>query len=120
MDEDTLLDLYDDTSHRGPLCGATHSAYARNPVCGDEVTLQLAVSNGRVDRARFTGSGCVISQAAAAGLCSVLERESVRTLTALTEQEWLAEFPVRLSAFRQQCALVPLRALHSILERMDN
>ena len=37
-----------------------------NPLCGDELTVQLAVDEeGRIDDIRFSGHGCAISQAAA-------------------------------------------------------
>jgi len=37
-----------------------------NPLCGDELTVQLAVSGeGRIEDVRFAGHGCAISQAAA-------------------------------------------------------
>lgn len=37
----------------------------RNPVCGDDILLQLTVRDGRIEEIRFTGHGCAISQAAA-------------------------------------------------------
>ena len=37
-----------------------------NPLCGDELTVQLAVdSEDRIEEIRFIGHGCAISQAAA-------------------------------------------------------
>lgn len=37
----------------------------RNPVCGDDILLQMTVRDGRIEEIRFTGHGCAISQAAA-------------------------------------------------------
>lgn len=37
----------------------------RNPVCGDDILLQMTVREGRIAEIRFTGHGCAISQAAA-------------------------------------------------------
>jgi nitrogen fixation NifU-like protein len=37
----------------------------RNPVCGDDILLQLQVTDGRIEEIRFSGHGCAISQAAA-------------------------------------------------------
>ena len=37
-----------------------------NPLCGDELRVQLAVGeDGRIEKVRFSGHGCAISQAAA-------------------------------------------------------
>ena len=49
--------------HKKPLEGATHSHDGINPSCGDNITLNLKISGGKISDASFTGSGCAISQA---------------------------------------------------------
>ena len=49
--------------NRHPVEGATHSLEGVNPSCGDDITLQLRVKDGRIEDAGFIGSGCAISQA---------------------------------------------------------
>ena len=39
------------------------SLKGHNPSCGDEITLELQVADGRIRDASFTGVGCAISQA---------------------------------------------------------
>lgn len=34
-----------------------------NPSCGDEITLELRIKDGKIEDAAFTGIGCAISQA---------------------------------------------------------
>ena len=36
-----------------------------NPLCGDKIRMDLRVRDGRIEDARFSGTGCAISQAAA-------------------------------------------------------
>lgn len=36
-----------------------------NPSCGDDIVLELRISNGLIEDAGFTGEGCAISQASA-------------------------------------------------------
>src|SRR5512138_3611890 len=55
------------------LAAATHRAEGHNPLCGDRVTVFLAVEDGVVKDASFQGSGCAISQAS----CSLMT-EAVR------------------------------------------
>lgn len=54
--------------HEGPLPGATHSATADNPLCGDIVTFHLTVAGGVIAGAAFEGRGCSLSRAAASML----------------------------------------------------
>ena len=45
--------------------GCTCSAQGRNPLCGDQLELFLAMTGDQVDDISFTGSGCCISKASA-------------------------------------------------------
>jgi nitrogen fixation protein NifU and related proteins len=45
--------------------GATRHAEGYNPLCGDRLTLDLAVEDGVIKDAAFQGSGCAISKASA-------------------------------------------------------
>jgi nitrogen fixation NifU-like protein len=49
----------------GKLEGATHRAQGYNPLCGDQLELELTLEDGRVRDVRFTGKGCAISTASA-------------------------------------------------------
>ena len=51
--------------NRHPVEGATHSLEGVTPSCGDDITLQLRVKDGKIEDAGFIGSGCAISQASA-------------------------------------------------------
>jgi nitrogen fixation NifU-like protein len=60
----------------GEAEGANRSADGFNPLCGDEVTVTLALEDDVVKNAAFTGSGCAISTASAS-----LMTESIRGKT---------------------------------------
>jgi len=49
----------------GPLEGATNRAEGVNASCGDEVAVEVAVEDGAVKQAKFTGSACAICTASA-------------------------------------------------------
>ena len=59
-----LLDHYRRPRNRGPLEAANASAEGSNPLCGDEITLELQLDDdGRIADVAFSGQGCSISQA---------------------------------------------------------
>lgn len=62
-----------------PLRDAGDTAHAdshqKNPVCGDEVTLRVAVEGERIAAVSWEGTGCSISQASASMLASLVEEE---------------------------------------------
>ena len=76
--------------NEGALAGATHEATAKNPLCGDRVTVRVRVEAGTVREARFEARGCMIARASASMMTEAITgrgvddaRELVRTLDAL-------------------------------------
>ncbi|KRM97557.1 hypothetical protein FC19_GL001600 [Liquorilactobacillus aquaticus DSM 21051] len=51
--------------HHGSLKKADQDIELRNPTCGDVLTLQVELKDGKVADIAFSGSGCTISQASA-------------------------------------------------------
>ncbi|MFD1432396.1 Fe-S cluster assembly sulfur transfer protein SufU [Lacticaseibacillus yichunensis] len=58
-----ILDEAYHPRHHGSLPDYDHSVTLQNPSCGDVLTLQLKLSDGQIADAKFSGSGCTISQA---------------------------------------------------------
>ncbi len=65
---EVILDHYRKPRNRGTLPEPSHHLEGVNPVCGDEVLIDLEVAEGLVRRIRFSGQGCSISQASASML----------------------------------------------------
>ena len=58
-----ILEHYRSPRNKAELPDHTVEIHMANPVCGDEIRLQLRVEDGRIARACFLGQGCSISQA---------------------------------------------------------
>jgi nitrogen fixation NifU-like protein len=71
--QEVILDHSRHPRHFGPLDRATHKAEGYNPLCGDRVTVMLALDGeGRVADIKFQGKGCAISQASASLMTEML------------------------------------------------
>ena len=85
-----------------------------NPLCGDELTVQLAVDpDGRIEDVRFLGHGCAISQAAASMASDEVKGMNVRDLLALDRSFVLDLLGIDISATRMKCAMLALKVLKS-------
>ena len=62
---EVILDHYRSPRHRGRLESPDAHAEGHNPLCGDEITLDLAFEGDTVADVRISGQGCSISQASA-------------------------------------------------------
>jgi nitrogen fixation NifU-like protein len=62
---DVILDHNRRPRNFGPLDASDASAEGVNPLCGDRLTLRLAMDEDRIRDIRFEGQGCAISTASA-------------------------------------------------------
>jgi nitrogen fixation NifU-like protein len=83
-----------------------------NPLCGDELTVQLAVDGEqRIEQIRFIGHGCAISQAAASMASDEVKGMKVQDLLSLDRSFVLELLGIDISATRMKCALLSLKVL---------
>jgi len=62
---EVVLDHYKSPRHHGRMERPDVLGWGKNPLCGDELELHLAVKDGRIEDIKFDGKGCSISQASA-------------------------------------------------------
>ena len=65
------------THNRHKVANATHILDGINPSCGDDIALELKVSDGIIEDIGFTGVGCAISQASASLMADLIKGKSV-------------------------------------------
>jgi nitrogen fixation NifU-like protein len=65
---------------------ATHRAEGVNPLCGDEISLELEVDGDVVKETGFQGKGCAISRASASLMTSEVKGRSRGDVDALFER----------------------------------
>jgi nitrogen fixation NifU-like protein len=91
MYQDVILDHYKHPHHRGLREPFGAEVFHVNPVCGDEVTLRVALSEDgqTVADISYDGQGCSISQAATSVLTEQIIGQSVpdalKTIDAFAE-----------------------------------
>ena len=71
-----ILDHNRRPKNYGSLDGATNRAEGRNPLCGDEVAVELKVQRDAIEDVRFTATGCAVSRAAASIMTQAVKGKS--------------------------------------------
>ena len=112
---DFILEHYKRPRNFGELDPHDLDAHEYNPLCGDELGVQIRVADGRIEDLRFNGHGCAISQAAASIASEELIGMAVDEAGAL-DADWLLELlGINISATRRKCALLPLKVLNAAI-----
>ena len=130
-----ILEHYRNPRNKAELEKKTVEIHMANPVCGDEIRLQLRIEDDAIVEAKFVGQGCSISQAAVSMMPTLLEGRSLndadalarrftelmhgdetaakdRTLGDLRALQGVSKFPVRI-----KCALLGFDALQEALKK---
>jgi nitrogen fixation protein NifU and related proteins len=116
------------------LADATQTADGYNPLCGDQLTVDLRVADDRIEEATFEGSGCAISKASASMMTQAVKGKSReeaerlfgefhRMVTGELDEEREENSLGRLKIFagvreypaRVKCASLPWHTLHAAL-----
>jgi nitrogen fixation NifU-like protein len=131
-----ILEHYRNPRNKAELAEKTIEIHLANPVCGDEIRLQLRIDDDRIAEAKFVGQGCSISQAAVSMMTALLQGRSLDEADALAKRftemmhgseeagkdkslgdlralKGVSKFPVRI-----KCALLGFDALQQALAKL--
>jgi nitrogen fixation NifU-like protein len=107
-----ILEHYRNPRNYGKLEHPDVHAEDSNPLCGDQLGMDLLVEGNLVKEVRFQGRGCAISQATASMLSEMIEGKTVAEVCALGKEDVLDALGVPISPARTKCAFLSLRVLH--------
>ena len=111
--KELILDYYRNPRNFGKLERFDISAHDTNPLCGDEVDMQIKVGgDGSIEQIMFTGKGCAISLASASMLTELSKGKQLEWVKQLSKTDVLKMLGnPELGPSRIKCALLGLKVL---------
>ncbi len=115
---EVILDHYRNPRRRGSLEHPDAHAEGQNPLCGDEISLDLALDGDRVTDVRILGRGCSISQASASMMAEAVTGKTLAEIADLAHRfkamMEIVEGDAGIDEARPGAALGDLEALRGV------
>jgi nitrogen fixation NifU-like protein len=115
-----ILEHYKNPANRGTLEPNDFSYQDVNPLCGDEIRIDVRVQDNHISEIRFSGRGCAVSQASTSILTEMVEGKSLDEVKAIGRDELLDEIGIPVSPARMKCAMLGLKVLKAGIYGIDH
>lgn len=115
--QDLILDHYRNPRNFKVIPRCPHHGEAKNPTCGDRLSIDVSVTDNIIADIGFQGVGCAISQSAASILTEHVKGKTVSQALSVGPKDVLALLGVTLSPTRMKCALLSLETLKKALKK---
>ncbi len=114
--QEHIIDLFKHPHNFGVLQEATHRHTENNPLCGDEVTMQVVMKNEKIEDVRFTGHGCAISTASASLITDKVKGMAKSDVVKMTTGDVLEMLMIPIGPVRLKCALLALETIQKTVQ----
>ncbi|WP_141500386.1 Fe-S cluster assembly sulfur transfer protein SufU [Paenibacillus luteus] len=81
-----IMDHYKNPRNRGTMNEDSVTINLNNPTCGDRISLQLQVVEGKVTDAKFSGEGCSISMSSASMMTEAVKGKTFDEALSMAEK----------------------------------
>ncbi len=137
--QDIIMDHNRRPRNFGPVDQPTHKKEGYNPLCGDQIEIELKILDGIVVDVGFTGVGCAISKSSASMMTEEIKGKELEVVESMFEQfrrmitvndqmdldadllgdleilQGVSRYPARI-----KCATLAWHTLHSAIEGDEN
>jgi nitrogen fixation NifU-like protein len=81
-----IMDHYKNPRNNGTLAEESVTINLNNPTCGDRISLQLQMVDGKVADAKFDGEGCSISMSSASMMTEAVKGRSYEEALSMADR----------------------------------
>lgn len=119
MYREDLMAIYKDPNHKGHVPNPDITVFQKNPMCGDEIHLELKIEDGVISDAKFNGSACSVSIISSSVLLDNLIGMKLEDAKKYSKEELLKTLDLNLSTSRVSCATLILNALKEAIDKYE-
>lgn len=117
---ENILEHYKNPHNFGSLEKPDVSVRDVNPLCGDNITLEINCDeNGVIRDIAFIAKGCALSVASASILSDSIKGKNIKDIMSLDYNDMQDLLEIKVGAGRAKCVLLPLAALHKAIKMTE-
>lgn len=121
MYNEVILDHYKYPQNFGKLENPNIVHRESNTLCGDVVEIQMKLNGEKkIYDAKFTGQGCAISRSSTDILLNNIKGKTIDDIKNLDKDFVLKLLGIEISPARLKCALLPLVALKTAVQKIKS
>ena len=113
---EVILEEYKHPQNKNKIDTPTHTKHEVNPLCGDELTIELRVEEGKIVSIGWSGRGCAISQASASLFTEEIKGKTIEEVQKMDEQTILELLGITPNPMRMKCAVLVMKATANALK----
>ena len=128
-----IINIASNTDNNKNIKAHTHFSKLKNPLCGDELHIELIIKNNKIVDFGYHGKSCIFCQASASLLSKISmnnQKDKINRLcdeakfyfdenTEIVEKKWLLlkKLFKKKNLSRKECILLPFNALKKIVSK---
>ena len=128
-----IINIASNTDNNRNIKDRTHYSKVKNPLCGDELQIELIIKNNKIIDFGYQGNSCIYCQASASLLSKISinnEKNNIKKLcynakflfddnSKYIEKKWLLLKKIfdKKNISRKECILLPFKTLNKIVSK---
>ncbi len=128
-----IINIASNTDNNRNIKGRTHYSKLKNPLCGDELHIDLIIENNKIIDFGYHGKSCIFCQASASLLSKISinnQKDKINSLCdeakfyfdediEIAEKKWvlLKKLFKKKNISRKECILLPFNTLKKIVSK---
>ncbi len=114
-----LMEYYKNPANRGTMESPTIEVAGDNPMCGDELHLQLLIKDGVIEDFKYDGEACAVSIVAASITSEEIIGKTIDEAKKFDKEVLLDLIGANLTTSRVKCATLILEALDESIKKYE-
>lgn len=120
MYRENIMDHFRNPRNHGNLDSFSFKHREFNPLCGDEIIVEVKLSGNIIEDVAFAGRGCSISQASSSMFTEEIKGKTIDEVKSLDRDYVIGLLNIEISPVRLKCALLALFAVKEGLKEFES